>query len=94
MAHYVFKEFIKYSEDVQLHYFDTPEVNVQIEKVVKNNILKFSYLSNSNLDIKYSYLFCQINAMIVADVIVVIGGKIEGSASLLLLINLKVTMKS
>lgn len=84
--YYVFKEFIKYSEDVQLHYFDTPEVNVQIEKVVKNNILKFSYLSNSNLDIKYSYLFCQINAMIVADVIVVIGGKIEGSASLLLLI--------
>ena len=57
--YYVFKEFIKYSEDVQLHYFDTPEVNVQIEKVVKNNILKFSYLSNSNLDIKYSYLFCQ-----------------------------------
>ena len=70
--YYVFKEFIKYSEDVQLHYFDTPEVNVQIEKVVKNNILKFSYLSNSNLDIKYSYLFCQINAMIVADVIVTI----------------------
>lgn len=84
--YYVFKEFIKYSEDVQLHYFDTPEANVQIEKVVENNILKFSYLSNSNLDRKYSYLFCQINAMRVADVIIVIGGKIEGSASLLLLI--------
>lgn len=84
--YYVFKEFIKYSEDVQLHYFDTSEVTEQIDKVVKNKILKFPYLSYNNLDRKYSYLFCQINAMLVADVIVVIGGKIEGSASLLLLI--------
>ena len=43
--YYVFKEFIKYSEDVQLHYFDTSEVTEQIDKVVKNKILKFPYLS-------------------------------------------------
>ena len=61
--YYVFKEFIKYSEAVQLHYFDTPEANEQIEKVLKNKIFRFSYLSNSDLENKYAYLFCQINSM-------------------------------
>lgn len=83
--YYVFKEFIKNGKDVELHYWDTQEANKQIEKIVgRKNISKFPYLSNNNLDRKYSYLFCQINAMRVADVIIVVGGKTEGSANLLL----------
>lgn len=85
--YYVFKEFIKKSKRVELHYFDSVNVQEQIRKVIKDNyeIKLIPYLDeNSRLDIRDAYLFCQINAIRQVDRIITIGGKVDGSANLLL----------
>ena len=85
--YYVLEEFVKKSSKAELYFWDCVDVRTQIEKVIdKNwNIKLIPCLGdNSGLDMKDAYLFCQINAIRQADVIIAIGGKNHGSASLLL----------
>lgn len=86
--YFVFQEFIKYNNKVELHYFDSNDVKKQIKKVLKEdnyNVNMIPYLDNSSkLDVRDAYLFCQINAVKQADIIIAIGGKVDGSANLLL----------
>lgn len=85
--YHVFKEFIKKSSSVELHYFDNANIQEQVRKVINDNceIQLIPYLDeNSRLDIRDAYLFCQINAIKQVDAIIAVGGKVDGSANLLL----------
>lgn len=85
--YYVFKEFIKKSNKVDLYFVDNTDVQKRIKKVLGDNydINKILCLDDSSrLDIRDAYLFCQINAVKQADAIITIGGKVDGSANLLL----------
>ena len=85
--YYVFIYFLKKSEKVELYYFESVEVREQITKVIKDSIsiqLIPCLDENSKLDIRNAYLFCQINAIKQVDGIIAIGGKVDGSANLLL----------
>lgn len=54
------------------------------DKGVKIQHFKHPYESNIEGNLKFSWLYCQIQALEKADVVFVIGGKIDGSANLLL----------
>ncbi len=84
--YYVYEEFVQKSLKTEVHYFDNKDVRKQIRKVVKDNrIVKIPYLDDkTQLDTRDAYLFCQINAIKNVDGIIAIGGKINGSANLLL----------
>lgn len=85
--YHVFKEFIKKSRRVELHYFHNSKVQEQIREVIKDDceIKLIPYLDESSqLDIRDAYLFCQINAIKQVDGIIAVGGKVDGSANLLL----------
>lgn len=85
--YYVFEEFIKKSTSVELHYIDNQNTRQQNQQILKNKyeITLIPYLDDSSkLGIRDAYLFCQINAIKLADAIIAIGGKVNGSANLLL----------
>lgn len=84
----VYEEFCKKSNNIELHFLDIQNVRKRIEDVNASSKIKlFPYLSDEcKLDIRDAYLFCQINAIKQADIIIGIGGKVDGSANMLLYI--------
>jgi TIR domain len=86
----VFSPINKYeiAANIELHY-PTDEVTVSKWAEIlgdKTNIKHFKHPHESNIkeNLKFSWLYCQMQALENADVVFVIGGKIDGSANLLL----------
>lgn len=84
--YWVYKTYVKHSQDIELHYLDICEVRERINEVLENKrISLYPYLDdNLHLELNYAYLLCQLNAIRNADFIIALGGKENGSANMLL----------
>jgi hypothetical protein len=84
----IYKEFCKTSNNIELHFLNVQSVRERIKDVkVSSKIKLFRYLDDRcKLDSRDAYLFCQINAIKQADMIIAVGGKLNGSANMLLYI--------
>lgn len=84
--YWVYKAFSRKSTDIEIHYLDIADVRSRIqEECVHRKVALIPYLNDSTeLDLRYAYLFCQLNALKETDVIITVGGKNTGSATLLL----------
>ena len=78
---------------IELHFVDDAIVRAEIEKIERDltlqGITKIPH-SKPNLDdpksIRYSWLLCQLEALETCHFIIAIGGKLDGSANMLLLL--------
>lgn len=84
----IYEEFCKRSNNIELHFLDIKSVRERLQSInISSEIKLFPYLNDEcKLDIRDEYLFCQINAIKQADFIIGIGGKLDGSANMLLYI--------
>lgn len=76
---------------VEFHYPDTPGVDSEIRKLITelnlDRVRFFSHLSPSDTDseeaVRYAWLLAQINALDTCHLVVTLGGRLDGAASLL-----------
>jgi hypothetical protein len=83
----------KNGQVIEIHFIDTLNVRTEIEKLeTDNKYLRFNKIpypastSENTNSISYSWLLCQLQALESSHVIVAIGGKIDKSANMLLLL--------
>lgn len=87
------KGSIKDNQVVEFHFVDIESVCTEIDKLqIKYNHIRFikvphaSPIAYNSKSIVYSWLLCQLEALESCQTIVAIGGKLEGSANMLLLL--------
>jgi hypothetical protein len=81
------------SQVIEFHFVDSVQVRIKIESLqaglTHQNFIKIPYPAplNDNLEsIRYAWLLCQLQALETCHVVIAIGGKIEGSSNMLLLL--------
>jgi hypothetical protein len=95
--YWVLKGFVegepKESQLVQFYFVDSAHVNSEIEVLKKDlnfsNFIKVPYPapnSENPESLSYSWLLCQLQALETCQIIVAIGGKVDGVANMLLLL--------
>lgn len=83
----------KKDQIIEFHFIDNRNVRTEIEKLEARNkhirIIKIPYPAprmESRKSFSYSWLLCQLQALESSQIIIAIGGKVDGSANLLLLL--------
>lgn len=95
--YWVLNGFIKsnprYNAVVELHFVDNYDVRTEIAKLEENikpySLVKIPYPSPSNIEkesLSYAWLLCQLQALELCNLVIAIGGKLEGAANMLILL--------
>lgn len=78
---------------IEFHFIDTYQVRSEIEKLQSktqtHSFIKIPYpppVGNNNESFKYAWLLCQLQALESCQVIIAVGGKLNGAANMLLLL--------
>lgn len=78
---------------IEIYYPDTKQIKLKINSVLKKfKLSNYSYYPTHPLHIsvsspiQYSWLLCQLNALDNCQLVLALGGKLEGSANMLLLL--------